>query len=175
MCPVAQECLSTGVENHEWGMWGGVMLAGGMTPSRRPQKEAPERKPPAESLDEAVVVLAVEGRRPRALSRAEKYEVVSRLWAKGLNDQLIAPHIGLSPDSVRKIRERLDLPTLTNMRHTSTPEAREHVERLIGDGFRDMQVSRETGVSRKTVAGIRRRLNVVAKQRPKKTKGGVAA
>lgn len=28
-CPVQKLCLQTGIENNEWGVWGGVYLAGG--------------------------------------------------------------------------------------------------------------------------------------------------
>lgn len=41
-CPVQRECLKTGVENKEWGLWGGVFLNNGVVDVNRNEHKSEE-------------------------------------------------------------------------------------------------------------------------------------
>lgn len=41
-CPVLAQCLQAGVENGEWGVWGGIFLAAGKPDKNRNRHKTPE-------------------------------------------------------------------------------------------------------------------------------------
>lgn len=41
-CPVRRQCLEEGVENSEWGVWGGVFLSNGKADDKRNTHKSPE-------------------------------------------------------------------------------------------------------------------------------------
>lgn len=41
-CPVQRECLTRGVENKEWGLWGGVFLSNGVVDTNRNEHKSEE-------------------------------------------------------------------------------------------------------------------------------------
>jgi hypothetical protein len=41
-CPVRRECLKTGIENGEWGVWGAVYLSNGKMDENRNSHKTPE-------------------------------------------------------------------------------------------------------------------------------------
>lgn len=41
-CPVRKQCLKIGVENSEWGVWGGVFLVSGKADPNRNDHKTPE-------------------------------------------------------------------------------------------------------------------------------------
>lgn len=41
-CPVRKECLQAGVENNEWGVWGGVYLSAGNMDEAKNSHKTPE-------------------------------------------------------------------------------------------------------------------------------------
>jgi hypothetical protein len=41
-CPVRKECLQAGVENNEWGVWGGVFLTAGKPDQNKNSHKTPE-------------------------------------------------------------------------------------------------------------------------------------
>lgn len=43
-CPVMKECLAAGIENNEWGVWGGVYLSSGRPDDAKNQHKTPEIK-----------------------------------------------------------------------------------------------------------------------------------
>jgi len=41
-CPVRKECLATGIENNEWGTWGGVFLSNGKVDKNKNAHKTPD-------------------------------------------------------------------------------------------------------------------------------------
>jgi hypothetical protein len=41
-CPVMAQCLQSGVENNEWGVWGGVYLSNGKVDAARNDHKTPQ-------------------------------------------------------------------------------------------------------------------------------------
>lgn len=41
-CPVMAQCLQRGVENHEWGVWGGIFLVSGKPDANKNSHKTPE-------------------------------------------------------------------------------------------------------------------------------------
>ena len=41
-CPVQRQCLQTGIENNEWGVWGGVFLSNGKMDAAKNSHKTPE-------------------------------------------------------------------------------------------------------------------------------------
>lgn len=41
-CPVRKACLSAGIENNEWGVWGGVYLVAGKMDEQKNSHKTPE-------------------------------------------------------------------------------------------------------------------------------------
>lgn len=61
-------------------------------------------------VDDAVVALAVDGKRPRWLTLAERQQVVRILHERGMQDDEIGERVGLASSSVYDMRRRLSLP-----------------------------------------------------------------
>lgn len=62
-------------------------------------------------VDEAAVALAVDGKRPRWLTLAERQQVVRILHGRSMQDDQIGERVGLAASSVYDMRRRLNLPT----------------------------------------------------------------
>lgn len=41
-CPIRKECLSTGIENNEWGVWGAIYLTNGRVDEGKNAHKTPE-------------------------------------------------------------------------------------------------------------------------------------
>lgn len=65
---------------------------------------------PAGEFDWVQVERVINGGPPTGLSRSERDEVIRRLNAAGLSDPQVAQRVAITPRTVLRVRNRLDIP-----------------------------------------------------------------